>query len=176
MSAATPGRAPGDGDYIRGGTGVAIDLRRVWQAVLAIMVAGLLVAVVVTTISAASQNSRNAKLRGQGVPVVVRVTGCVGYGSGIAQSVNYYQCRGTFTLDGHLYAEVIGGLRTQVPVGQQLAAVTIRGEPATVTTARSVAKPGSSFAPYITPIVLGVLALGFALGLALSLRRRETKD
>jgi hypothetical protein len=172
MSASPPGSSPGDAGYIRGGTGAPVDLRRVLQVVLALGIVGLLTAVVVTTISASDQNSRNARLRRAGVPVVVTVTGCVGYGSGIAQAVNYYQCRGTYTMDGHRFDEVIGGLRAQEPVGERLAAVAVRGEASSVTTTRSVAKPGSTFAPYITPIALGAVAMMLALALGLELRRR----
>jgi hypothetical protein len=106
------------------------------------------------------------------VPVTVTITGCTGYGSGIAQAVNYYQCTGTYTLDGGFYTEVIGGLRSQMPNGHQLAAVVVRGDPASVTTAGSVAKPGSRFAPYITPIALGAVVVVLALGLAYSFKRR----
>ncbi len=158
--------------YIRGGAGGTIDLRRVLQAVLAVSIAGLLAAAVVTTVSASSQNSRNDQLRHHGVPVTVTVTGCTGYGSGIAQAVNYYQCTGTYALDGRSYTEVIGGLRAQVPAGERLAAVVVRGDPASITTASSVAKPGSRFAPYITPIALGAVVVLLVVGLVSSFRRR----
>ena len=163
----------GEAGYIRGGAGATIDLGRVLQLVLALSIAGLLAAVVVTTVSAGSQNSRADSLRHHGVPVIVTVTGCTGYGSGIAQAVNYYQCTGTFELGGRQYREVIGGQRAQVATGQKLAAVAVPGAPATVTTAASVAKPGSRFAPYITPIVLGAVAVLLAIGLVFLLLRRR---
>lgn len=165
-------RSTADAGYIRGGAGAAIDLRRVLQVILAISIAGLLAAVVVTTVSAASQNSRRDQLQHHGVPVTVTITGCTGYGSGIAQAVNYYQCTGSYTLDGRSYTEVIGGLRSRVPNGQELSAVALRGDPASVRTTASVAKAGSRFAPYITPIGLGAVAVVLGVGLAYSFRRR----
>ena len=111
---------------------------------------------------------RAAKLRNNGIPVEVTITGCTGISSGIAQAVQYYQCRGTYTLDGKQYNEVIGGIRASLPQGQTVPAITVRTDPALVTTATTV-KDGS----YVPTIVLGALGLLLLLGLVLRSRRRR---
>jgi hypothetical protein len=167
MSAPPAAPTPRDTTYIRGGGGVEVDTGRVVRFVVACCVLVLVGVVIDMTISAADQNSRVTRLRHQGVPVEVTVTGCVGYGSGIGQGVVYYTCRGTYGFGGRRYNEVIGGIRNDLAVGQTLRAVTVPGHPALVSTADSVARTSSSWTAYVTPIVLGVVTVVLILGLVL---------
>jgi hypothetical protein len=157
----------GDTGYIRGGGGVQIGAGRLVRFLAGAAAVVLIALAIETAVSAANQNSRAAKLRNNGIPVEVTITVCTGISSGIAQAVQYYQCRGTYTLDGQQYNEVIGGIRASLPQGQTVPAITVRTDPALVTTATTV-KDGS----YIPTIVLGALGVMLLLGLLLRPRRR----
>jgi hypothetical protein len=166
---ATPTRStPGDSGYIRGGGGVDVNVGRVGRFLAVLCVLVLIALTVVTAVSASNQNSRAAKLRNRGVPVEVTVTGCVGISSGIAQAIQYYQCRGEYTVNGQRYNEVIGGVRSALPNGQTLHGVTAAGDPALVSTV-GAAKRGS----YAVPIVLGALALVLIIVVLLWSRRKN---
>jgi hypothetical protein len=167
MSAPPGGSTPGDAGYIRGGGGVDVNVGRLVWLLAALCAAVLIGLTIGTAVSTANQNSRADKFRAQGVPVDVTVTGCTGISSGIAQAVQYYQCRGTYTVNGQRYNEVIGGVRSQLSEGQTVHAVTAQGEPALVSTA-GTAHRGS----YATSIVLGALAALLIVGLVLWPRRR----
>jgi hypothetical protein len=156
----------GDTGYIRGGGGVQISTGRLVRFLAGVAAVVLIALAIETAVSAANQNSRAAKLRNNGIPVEVTITGCTGISSGIAQAVQYYQCRGTYTLDGRQYNEVIGGIRASLPQGQRVPAVTVRTDPALVAIATTV-KDGS----YIPTIVLGALGVMLLLGLLLRSRR-----
>ena len=167
MSAPPAGSTPGEAGYIRGGGGVDVNTGRVVRFLGVLCVLVLIALTVATSVSAANQNSRAAKLQNEGVPVDVTVTGCVGVSSGIAQAIQYYQCRGIYSVDGQRYNEVIGGIRSALPSGQTVHAVTASGDPALVSTV-GAAKKGS----YAIPIVLGALAVVLVAGLLLWPRRR----
>jgi hypothetical protein len=169
MSATPAESTSGETGYIRGGGGVEIHAGRLVRYLGILCVLVLIALTVATATSTANQNSRAAELRNHGVPVDVTVSGCVGVSSGIAQAIQYYQCRGTYSVDGQRYNEVIGGVRSALPIGQTVHAVTAKGDPALVSTIGS-AKRGS----YAAPVVLGALAVVLIIGLMLWSRRRST--
>ncbi len=164
MSATPAGPTPGDPGYIRGWWRGRRQHGSALRLLAALCVLVLIALTGATTVSAANQNSRAAKLRSEGTPVDVTVTGCVGISSGIAQAVQYYQCRGAYTVEGQRYNEVIGGVRLRPPHrpdrsrGHRKASA----DPALVTTV-GAAKKGS----YTVPIVLGALAGLLIVGLLL---------
>jgi hypothetical protein len=163
MPATPTGSTPGDAPYIRAGGGIEIELSRLVRVAIGLCVLLLVGIVVDLTISAANYNSRQTKLRQQGVPVELTVTGCLGNGSGSGQTVQGYICRGTYTVGGHRYNEVIGGTTVVHPVGQRLQGVAVPSHPSLVSTADGVAAKRSSWTPYITPAILGVVAVALAL-------------
>jgi hypothetical protein len=167
MTPPSTGSTPGDAPYIRAGGGIEIEPRRLVRVAIGFCVLVLVGIVIDMTVSAANQNSRQTKLRQQGVPVVVTVTGCLASGSGSGQTVEGYTCRGTYTVGSHRYNEVIGGTTIVHPVGQQLRAVAVPGEPTLVSTADGVAGTRSAWTPYITPTILGAVAIALALALFL---------
>jgi hypothetical protein len=144
-----------------------MDTRRVVRVVIALCVLALVGWAIALALVTADQNSRQTKLQQHGIPVEVTVTGSVGQASGSGSTVDGYTTRGTYRLDGHLFNEVIEGTSAVHPVGQKLAAVAVRGDPALVSTAEGVPKRRSSWTAYTTPIVLGALAIALALGLVL---------
>jgi hypothetical protein len=177
MPAAPGGRTPDDGSsYIRAAGAVKVDAARL---VRGLAVAGLLLLVVVAialTVGAASQNTRLDKLRNHGVPVQAQVTGCLGISSGIGMAIEYWECRGTYTLGGHRYTEVIGGSRTHLADGQTLAAIAVPGDPTLLSTVASVARKSSSWTPYVTPIILGVIVVVVTLGWVGWSKRHRRRD
>ena len=155
MSATPTGSTPGEAGYIRGGGGVEINTGRLARLLAALSAAVLIALTAGTAVSTAHQNSHAAdKFHARAVPVDVTVSGCSGISSGIAQAVQYYECRGTYTLKGQRYNEVIAGVRSQLPEGQTVHAVAAEGDPALVSTAGATQK-GS----YTTSIVLGAAAV-----------------
>ena len=175
MSASPAGPTPGDGGYIRGGGGVEIHTRRVVDVVAAGCVALLVASVVVLSVSASHQNGQLTTLRHHGVPVEVTVTGCLGISSGVGMGIEYWQCRGSYTLGGQSYQEVLRGSRTLLEAGQQIPAVAVPGQPALVTTASAVGKSRSAWTPYVAPALLGVAAIAVILGWALLTRRSRRR-
>jgi hypothetical protein len=171
MSASPAGPSRDEKSYIRGGGGVAIQTRRVLGAVAALCVLVLVVLVVDLTISAAHGNAQLSTLRHKGVPVKVTVTGCLAIGSGVGMGIEYYQCRGSYTLGGVSHTEVIRGSRTLLDAGQQLPAVAVPGQPALVSTVSAVAKSQSAWTLYVVPALLGVAAVVVMLGWVLLSRR-----
>jgi hypothetical protein len=157
-----------DGEsYIRGGSSVRIDGRRL-AALLKLLALLILAALtVIFTLIGIHHNSRATSLKKRGVPVAVTVTGCVALASGTGITQAGFNCKGTYTLAGKQYHEPIGGNAELLPVGQKLAGVAVRDQPAVLYTASSVAKMHSTWTVYVIPGVLLVVLVGTEL-----LRRR----
>jgi hypothetical protein len=136
-----------------------------------IVIAVLLALVAITialTISAAHENARVDTVRHRGVPVQVTVTGCQGISSGVGMGIEYWECRGTYSLAGRSYNEVIGGSRARLATGQVVPAVAVPGQPRLLSAAGS----HSDWKPYLAPIVLGTLILS-SLGVLLWWTKRR---
>jgi hypothetical protein len=179
MSTTSPGRPPEEATYRRGAAVGDVNGGRVIKVLLAACLLGLVIVTVVLTISAARQDSRSDRLKNEGIPVVATVTGCEGVGASINVGVEYYVCRATYSLDANAYNEVLGGNRADIDPGTRVQAVAVPGSPALVATARSVDKPLSTWAPYVTPLALACVTLGLIAGyLAWSAhkRRRVARD
>ena len=171
-----PAPAPPDsGSYIRGGGGVDVDPRRILRPLAVLCLVALAGLSIGLALSAGNENGKEAALRKHGVPVQVTVTGCLAVSSGIGMGIEYWQCRGNYTLGGHQFNELIGGSRALLIAGRQEAAVAVPGQPALLSTFAAVAKGRSNFTPYVTPIVLGVVTLLWGGGWALLLRRKRTR-
>lgn len=165
MPSTPAGPTPGQSGYIRGGGGVEMDTHRIVRWAGLICVLALTGVVIVLTISAVGDNSRQTRLKEHGVPVEVTVTGCVGIGSGIGQATAGYTCRGFYSLDGNQYTAVIRGANDALPVGDVLQGVTVRGDPGLLSTASAAGEQHSSWTPFVTPIVLGAITIVLAVGL-----------
>jgi hypothetical protein len=115
--------------------------------------------VIPLTVIAAEQNSRISRLQSHGVAVNVTVTGCLGMASGTGITESGYQCRGTFTFDGHQHNDVISGSDVLLPVGQTLGAETVRGDPSILYAAGAAATMRSSWKAYALPAILLVVLI-----------------
>jgi hypothetical protein len=160
--------------HLRGVRVAEVDSRGVLRVVVAVVLLALVASTVALTVSGARQNARLHRLHHQGVPVVVTATGCVGISSGIGMGIEYWECRGTYTLGGHSYNQVIRGSRAHLENGQKVQAVAVPGEPGLLSTADAAAKKYSPWSAYVTPIILGAVTVALILGLIVwsKLRRR----
>lgn len=159
------------GSYIRGGGGI-IDTRRAIRVVVSSCVVGLAILVVVLAIEAVNKNSRINHLQQRGVPVDVTVTGCLGLASGTGITVTSYDCSGTFVLDGRSYTDVIVGTNVVHPIGETLKGVTDPRNPATLSTADSVATARSSWRAFIAPVVVLLVLIALIAGIVWWSRRK----
>lgn len=167
---------PASRDYIRGGGGSDTDPRRVLRIlvwVLVAVLAGVTVALAVTTAGNGSQADR---LRSRGVAVQATVTGCLGIGDGVGMGVEYWQCKGSYSLGGpDSYDAVIGGSRRLLGTGTLVAARVVPGDPASLTLASALPAP-ASISSYVPAIVTGGLTLMaglLAIGTGLRDRRKR---
>jgi hypothetical protein len=175
MSAAPAGTASQDPGHLRGIRVVEVDRARVVRFILVAVLVILVASTIVLAVSAATHNARLDRLRHQGVPVQVTVTGCSGVSSGIGMAIEYWECRGTYSLAGHSYNQMIGGSRALLQPGQQLPAVAVPGHPALLSTV-AAANKSSAWSAYLTPIVLGALALALAAALVVGSKRRRSRE
>jgi len=154
---------------------VTIQARRVLDAMAALCVVVLLALAVALTLSAAHGNAHLTALRHHGVPVQVTVTGCLGISSGIGMGVEYWQCRGSYSLGGQTYNEVIHGSRSMLDAGRRLPAIAVPGQPTLLTTVSGVAKAHSGSTLYVVSALLAVAAIGVILAWVLLSRRRRSR-
>jgi hypothetical protein len=167
-----PGTA-GDGgdqpiDNYRGGT-VNVDVRKAGRVVMAVCLVALTVLGVVLLIAAVNNNSQISNLKDNGVPVAVKVTGCLGLIGGTGQSAAGFSCTGTYTLDGTQYHQNIPGL-TFHPPGTTIRGVVVPSNPKLLSTPDQLARQQASWTAFIIP---GLLLLVVVVVLvAVFLRRR----
>ena len=162
-----------EGNYIRGAGAARVDPRRVGWILAVATLTVLAVATVFLSISTASSNSDASSLRRDGVPVQATVTRCTGITSGIGMGVEYYECRGDYTLGGETFNEVIHGSRSQLPVGQAVSALAIPGKPSSLGLPGAAGSSGGR--SYAVPVGLGMVTVAGAAGLLLW-RRRSLPD
>jgi hypothetical protein len=165
MAPGSGGTQPDDSSYLRGVRVADVDTGRVIRVLIAVGLVALVVLALILTVSAARQNSRLSTLRSRGVPVTVTVAGCLGISSGIGMAVEYWECRGTYTLAGQSYKEVIGGSRAHLREGQTVDAIAVPGDPGLLSTAAAATRKHSDWAAYVTPIVLGGVTATLIVGL-----------
>jgi hypothetical protein len=166
-----------EASHLRGVRVAEVDPRRVFWVVAAVVLLGLVASTVALTISAARQDARLHRLHHDGVPVEVTATGCVGISSGVGMGIEYWECRGTYTLGGHSYNQVIRGSRAHLENGQKVQAIAVPGEPDLLSTVDAAAKKYSPWTAYVTPIILGAVTVALILGLMVwSILRRRSRS
>jgi hypothetical protein len=149
-----------------------VDTRRLGRVFVGLVLVGMTVLVVILSVAAVHKNTQITSLRRHGVPVVITITGCRGLLGGSGSNAAGYACRGSFTLDGRRYNEVIPG-NTLHPPGTTLRGVSVPGDPVLVTTARMLAGEHSSGRVFILPAILAVVLLFLAGTLVLRRQRRR---
>jgi hypothetical protein len=174
MGAARSDTPPEEINHLRGVRVARVESGRVIRAVAVVVIVALVVAAAAVAASAAHEHARASKLQQHGVPVTATVSGCTGISSGIAMAIEYWECRGTYQLDGHRYNEVIRGSRARLDPGQTVQAVAVPGEPQLLSTAAAAAHRHSPWPSYVTSIILGAVAL-ILVGLLVRWSRRRPR-
>jgi hypothetical protein len=155
------------------GASAQFDRRRAGQVVVGLVLATLIVLVAVLTVAGVHSNNQTDTLHQQGVPVTVRVTGCLGLLGGSGSNAAGYSCRGSYVLDGHRYAEPLPGTSFHRP-GTRIPSLAVPGDPALVSPDSVIDTQHSSSNVFIVPAVLtGVLAV--LLGLLLWQRQKTRR-
>jgi hypothetical protein len=155
---------PSGTPYIRAAGGVDGQGQRVAAFVALIGAVVLAAAAISLAVGAAHRNAQINALRHGGLPVQVTVTGCLAISSGVGMGVEYWQCRGDYTVAGQMYNEVIGGSRQLLDKGQTIEGVATATHPSRVSTAASVSKERATWTSYAAAIALGVVAVVLVVG------------
>jgi hypothetical protein len=171
---ATVSAAPGG--YIRGGGGVELGGRRVTRTIVWFCAVILGVLVVVLAVAALRENNRANRLRAHGVPVDFTVSSCLGLASGTGITESGYTCRGTFTLGGHTYQDVLRGSLDLYPAGTVVSAVADPHDPSVVATAASVAHRSASWKAFTAAGVTLVCLIVLLAGVWWHSRRRRKRS
>jgi hypothetical protein len=189
MSAPEPtapkGPAPGDAETKTGkidpsdqpvmalrGAGVEVNARHVGRVVVALCLVALAVLTVILFQAGVDKNAQITSLRQHGVAVEVTVSGCLGMMGGSGSNLVGYECRGTFTIDGHRYNDAIPGTALHAP-RSTIRGITVPGDPALLSTPDAVATQHSSWKVFILPTILLVVLV--LLIIAIVLRRRHIR-
>lgn len=156
------------------GSSVQVDASAIRRVLMALTVVVLAVLTVTFVLVGVHKNAQINQLRDHGVPVNVKITGCLGLISGSGSNVSGYICRGNEEIDGHVYNEQIGGTTAFFKRGSTIRAVTVPGDPALLFTPDSVSSQHASANVFIVPIALFVVLIVFApLAVRLQRRRRD---
>ncbi|MGO9148322.1 MAG: hypothetical protein ACLP1E_10805 [Acidimicrobiales bacterium] len=163
----TAGRigTPGEPVMALRGASAEVDARRVGHAVVGICLTALAATVIVLFVAGIQKNAQITRLHRQGVAVEVTVSGCLGLMGGSGSNLAGYECKGTFSLDGHRYSDAIPGSAFYSP-GTTFRAVAVPEDPALISTPRAMAAEHSSWRVFVLPAVLLVI-LGLLVGAVL---------
>ncbi|MDA8045432.1 MAG: hypothetical protein M0Z30_09370 [Actinomycetota bacterium] len=150
-----------DGSYIRGGGGVNVEGARLGAALALAVVIVLAGCTVWQLVSTAAANSASDRLRRSGVPVSITVTGCSGISSGIGMGIEYYQCEGTYRLNGVQVTALIHGSQALIPSGRVVPGRVVPTDSTSLTRTGpgSTPPPQPSVGSYTVTIILGGLTL-----------------
>lgn len=168
-----PAAEPDDGSRVSTlrGAGVDVDFRRVTRVVVALGLVTLAVVAAITFVAGFRKNAQITALRTDGVPVVITVTRCMGLLGGSGSNAAGNSCQGSFVLDGHRYVDQVPGYALLVP-GSHLQGVTVRTDPALLSTVQALAGQHASWRVYLVPAVL-VVVLALLVVVILVRRRRS---
>lgn len=154
------------------GAGVDVDFRRAGRVAAVAVLLAMAVVALVLFVAGAQRNAQITRLHDHGVGVEVTVTRCIGLMGGSGSNLAGYQCRGTFSINGHRYDEALPGATPS------LAGATFRGvadpsDPALLSTRSAVAAEHASWRVFVLPVV--VLAVMALIVVAWALRRRADR-
>jgi hypothetical protein len=148
---------------LRGAAGAG-DLRRIGRTAMAVGLIGLAVAVALLFFDGARRNDQLTRLHNDGVPVTAVVSSCRGLLGGSGSNPAGYACRGSYSLGGHQYSEVLPG-NALIGPGTAVRLVAVPGDLGHLYTVGDAASAHPSWNVYILPTVLVVL-LGVLTALA----------
>ncbi len=154
---APPGTDPEESVATLRGPDVEVDVRRAARVAVGLVLVALAVLAGVLFVAGYQKNSQIDRLRAQGVPVELTVTGCLGLMGGSGSNQAGFDCRGTYTVAGHQYTEDIPGNTLHAP-GTTVRGLIVPGDPALFSTPATVEAEHAAWTVYLVPaILLGVL-------------------
>ncbi len=125
-------------------------------------------------IAGANKNAQVTSLREHGVPVEVKVTGCLGLLGGSGSNAAGYACTGTYVYSGHHFEQSIPGNALLRP-GQIVRGVVVPSDPTLLSTPQAVASQKASWRVFIAPVILLLIVL-VLIGVAVVIGRRGRTD
>jgi len=155
---------------------VPVSGRKLAGVLVWLLVAALLGLAVYFALSGSSRDSRLTLLRDRGIAVQATVTGCTAVSSGVGMGIEYWDCRGSYSLDGRRFSAPLGGNRRLLDAGSTVAAVTVPGHPGLLWTAAGVRRGQSSTASYAAAVALGGAGVLVGAARVFALRRRRRLD
>jgi hypothetical protein len=173
MNESSPGTISPTDDSVtslRGAAAVGVG-RRFWMFAGSIALVVAAVVLVVTFVSATNDNARITRMKDHGIPVVVKVSDCIGNLGGSGSNASSYTCTGDYAARGDTYHEVIGAMTFFAAPGTHVRAVADPSRPSTVELASAVATSKSSVSKYVVPGLLAVLFLSLLAAFLRLLRR-----
>lgn len=154
------------------GASVTTDARRVGRVILGLVLLAAVVTGVALTVAGVRKNEQVTALREHGVPVEVRVSGCIGLMGGSGSNLAGYQCRGWYRFDGRRHVGNLPGDALHPP-GSQVRAVVDAADPSLFSTPAVLATEHASDGVLVVP---GVLLAGVVTAVgALALRQRRRR-
>lgn len=170
-----PGTGPGTAQRVARlrGAGVGnVDPRRLVRGSAAVAVLAVAALVIVLFVAGARKNAQVTRLRRQGVPVTVTITGCQGELGGSGSNAAGFACWGAYRLGGRRYVEPIPG-DTRYDPGTSVRAVAVPGDPQLVAPASTVANERATAGVYVLPAVLLAVLLALCGCFFWLFRRRD---
>lgn len=159
---------------LRGSSVGKVDPRKVGQVILTMTLVALLVLAIVFFVAGVHRNNQISGLHDHGVAAVMTVTGCALLIGGSGSTPAGDACQGTFSLDGHRYAEAIPGLQ-EYKTGEGVHIVVVPSDPALLAPENVLANEHSSWTAFILPLVLLVAFFLLLLGWVVVVRRHRAE-
>ena len=136
----------------------AINARRkYWLGAGALGLILVAAAIVVAFVSATNDNARIARIRANGIPVTVTVSGCVGSLGGSGSNIVGYTCQGDYRVAGTNYHETIGSMTRLAAPGTLVRAVVDPSQHSSLVLASAARTATASPRVYVLSGVLSVM-------------------
>jgi hypothetical protein len=156
---------PSFGDHVtsmRGPTAVSVG-RKFWLFAGALGLGVFAAVLVVSFISATSDNARIERMKNHGIPVTVTVTNCTGNIGGSGSNAAGYTCRGDYSVDGTTFHELIGSMSIFSVSGSKVRGVVDPSHHSTVVLSSAIRTSVSSTRAYLRPGLLTFLFVALSL-------------
>jgi cobalamin biosynthesis Mg chelatase CobN len=159
---------------LRGAQAASVG-RRFWLRAATVGLVIFAVAIALSFASTLNDHARLDRMKSNGVPVSVTISNCVGNMGGSGSNVAGYVCRGTYTLGGAKYNEIISSMTTFASPGSHVRAIADPSQHGYVALASAIKNATSSAAAFVVLIILAVVFV-VLVALLLRMRRRVTTD
>lgn len=177
MTSAPPAGPRQAASFIRGGGGVTLKGGRLAATLWLLCVATLVAVTVLVGVANVNANASTQRLRRHGIPVVMTVTGCLAISSGVGMGIEYWKCRGAYTVGSRTYEETIGGQRSLLEAGQKIDVLADPGQPSLVSVPAALGHQHSyALTEVLAGITFAVLASGVGATLLVRRRRPSPQD